>query len=172
MQLPIGNVPRVPPTRLFSGPLGVTGGKTPSEYMFSELPLIADVVASQPRDCLQPHFGVENVCGCPPSGTSELTSLTGPGLNSGRPATSPFAEGADGWDGADAPNPSAISRARCPSERVAHELEPAMGCSRRLQPRGRIRTVFEPCLRTPMPIPLPAASSGSYRELAGTPAEA
>ena len=45
--------------------------------MFSELPLIADVVASQPRDCLQPHFGVENVCGCPPSGMSELSSLTG-----------------------------------------------------------------------------------------------
>ena len=47
--------------------------------MFSELPLIADVVASQPRDCLQPHFGVENVCGCPPSGMSELSSLTGTG---------------------------------------------------------------------------------------------
>jgi hypothetical protein len=28
------------------GPLGVTGGKTASEYMFSELPQLADIVRS------------------------------------------------------------------------------------------------------------------------------
>ena len=32
--------------RASSGLLWVTGGKTPSEYMFSELPLLADIVRS------------------------------------------------------------------------------------------------------------------------------
>ena len=35
------------------GPLWVTGGKTRSEYMFSELPQIADIAgASADQDCL------------------------------------------------------------------------------------------------------------------------
>jgi len=46
------------------GPLGVTGGKTRCEYMFSELPQIADIVGAVGReDCLKPLFSVEGLAG-------------------------------------------------------------------------------------------------------------
>ena len=39
-----------------------TGGKTRCEYMFSELPQIADIVGAAGReDCLKPLFSVERL---------------------------------------------------------------------------------------------------------------